>query len=409
MKTFFNVTDLDTVLSFVSLFPPVGTESAEVTETVGRVVAKDFKAPDNLPNFLRSIMDGYALQAASTFGASEANPAFLTIKGAVSMGSEPGFTLGPGEAARISTGGALPEGSDGVAMVEHTEEVDAQTIEVYRSVAPGQHVVQVGEDFNEGDLLISSGQRLRAQEVGLLAAFGYETVEVFKRAKVGIISSGDEIVPISETPNFGKIRDTNSYSLSGMVSAAGGIPVRYGVVEDSLTALSDLCARAHAETDMLIISGGSSIGTRDYTVEALSRLPKAEILAHGISISPGKPTILASSDQKPVWGLPGHVVSAMVVFEAIVTPFLNQRNGLSPEAARRWHIPAKMARNVASAQGRTDFIRVRLVEKDGDYWATPILGKSGLIRTLVEADGLVAIDTNTEGLEKGASVNVTLV
>jgi molybdopterin molybdotransferase len=409
MKTFFNVTDLETVLSFASLFSPVGTETVDVFEAVDRVVAQYIKAADNLPNFMRSIMDGYALQASSTFGASEANPAYLTIKGSVSMGSRPDFTLGQGEAARISTGGALPEGADGVAMIEHTEAVDEQTIEVYRSVAPGQHVVQVGEDFKIGDQLISSGQRLRAQEVGLMAGTGFESVEVFKKARVGIISSGDEIVPITENPKYGKIRDTNSYSLAGMVTAAGGIPVRYGIAEDSLKTLFDLCARAHEETDMLIISGGSSIGTRDYTVEALSQLPDSKILAHGITISPGKPTILAISDNKPVWGLPGHVVSAMVVFEAIVKPFLNCRNGLSFKEPHRWQISAKMTRNVASAQGRTDFIRVRLAEKEGEYWATPVLGKSGLIRTLVEADGLVAIDTNTEGLDIGTKVNVTLI
>ena len=409
MKTFFNVTDLDTVFSFTSLFPPVDKETVDVSDAVGRVVAQDIHASENLPDFIRSTMDGYALQAASTFGASEANPAYLTIKGGVSMGRRPDFTVSSGEAARISTGGALPEGADSVVMIEHTEAVDEQTIEVYRSVAPGQHVIQVGEDFSLGNKLLSEGQPLRAQEVGLLAAFGISSVSVYKKARVGIISSGDEVVPITQTPRYGKIRDINSFSLAGLVTACGGIPVNYGIVGDSMESLFNVCAQAHAETDMLIISGGSSIGARDYTVEVLSRLPDSKILAHGITISPGKPTILAISDQKPVWGLPGHVVSAMVVFEAIVKPFLNARNGISIKKPTQWQITAKITRNVASAQGRTDFVRVRLSKENGEYWATPILGKSGLIRTLVEADGLVAVDANTEGLEKGTKVNVTLV
>ncbi len=409
MKTFFNVTDLDTVRSFTSLFPPVGTETVDVLEAAGRVAAQDFQAKENLPAFSRAIMDGYALKAASTFGASEANPAYITIKGGVPMGRRPDLSIGSGEAARISTGGALPEGADSVVMIEHAEALDNQTIEVYRSVAPGQHVVQVGEDFKIEDHLFSAGQRMRAQEAGLLAAFGIESVKVYKKARVGIISTGDEIVPITETPPYGKIRDINSYSLAAMIKAAGGIAVNYGIVNDDPVSLFGVCRKAHTETDMVIISGGSSVGVRDYTIEALSQLPTSEILAHGITISPGKPTILASAGHKPVWGLPGHVVSAMVVFEAVVKPFLNRINGADPKSSSHFQVSARMTRNVPSVLGRTDFIRVQLSDKNGEYWATPVLGKSGLIRTLVEADGLVAIDMNTEGLEKGANVNVILV
>ena len=406
MKTFFNVTDLDTVFSLVSTFSEVGVETVPITDALGRVLGGNITCCENLPDFTRSVMDGYALKASSTFGASEANPAYLTIRGSVAMGQQPGFTVGTGEAARISTGGALPEGADSVVMIEYTETVDETTIEVYRSVAPGQHTIQKGEDFKAGEGIIVRGQTLRAQEIGLLAAFGKLSVPVYKRATVGIISTGDEVVPADQTPAFGKVRDVNSYTIGAMVNAGGGKAINYGIVGDDLALLYDVCARAHDETDMLIISGGSSVGPRDYALEAIGRLPDARVLLHGIPISPGKPTILARVGGKPVWGLPGHVVSAMIVFEIVAKPFLEKLNGLDPVKRRRWPIPARLDRNVASAQGRMDFVRVRLIKKDDEYWAQPILGKSGLIHTLVQADGIVAINMNSEGLEKGTVVEV---
>jgi len=351
-------------------------------------------------------MDGYAVRAASTFGASEGNPAYLSLRGAVTMGRRPDVTVGIGEAARISTGGALPEGADSVVMVEHSEMVDDATIEVYKSVAPGQHVIQAGEDFEAGRRILSRGRSLRPQEIGLLAAFGHVDIPVFKRPVVGILSTGDELVPVSGTPEFGQIRDINSYSLAASVNAAGGTAVPYGVINDDLAQIHAAIEQAHRETDMLLISGGSSVGPRDYVLEAIGRLPDAEVLLHGIPIRPGKPTILARCAGKPVWGLPGHVVSALIVFEIVVKPFLERLCGLTPEKRRKWPIPALLARNIVSAQGRTDFVRVRLVRENGAYWAEPILGKSGLIHTLVEADGILAIDKNSEGLEKGARVRV---
>ncbi|MBW2366458.1 MAG: molybdopterin molybdotransferase MoeA [Deltaproteobacteria bacterium] len=407
MKPFFNVTDLDTVFSYAKTFAQMGSERLPVLGAHGRILAETVFACENLPDFIRSTMDGYAVQAASTFGASEANPAYLTLSGSVVMGQRPEFNTRPGQAARIWTGGALPPGTDSVVMIEQTEAVDETTIEVYKSVAPGQHVVQVGEDFKTDAPLLTGGQVLRSQEIGLLAAFGHESVPVFQKATVGIISTGDEVVPISETPQYGKIRDVNSYSLSAQVSAAGGRPVHYGIVPDDLSALSDVCRKAHEQCDMLLISGGSSVGARDYTIEALSGLAQSQILVHGIPISPGKPAILAKAQGKPIWGLPGHVTSAMVVFDAVVRTFLDRLNGLTQK--RTWSIPARMTRNVPSAQGRIDFIRVQLVEKEGEYWAEPILGKSGLLHTMVQADGLVACDMNTEGFDQAERVMVRLL
>ncbi len=406
-KEFFNVTDLDRVLEYSSVFPQVDTEQIPLSDALGRILAKDALSDLDLPDFKRATMDGYAVRAASTFGASEGNPAYLTIKGIVAMGESPDFSVGPGEAARISTGGMLPEGTDSVVMIEHTEVMDDSSIEVYRSLAPGANMVDVGEDFKKGEMILRAGRKIRAQETGLLAAFGKNTVEVFKKPVIAILSTGDEVVPIENTPAPGQIRDMNTYTLSGLVREAGGIPLVFGIVQDNYDMLFEKCALALEQSDMVLVSGGSSVGVRDYTVDALSSLPDAEILVHGISISPGKPTILAKVANKAFWGLPGHVVSAMVVFSTVVQHFIEHIAGLKEK--RCFRIPALLSRNIASAQGRTDYVRVRLAEKDGILWAEPVLGKSGLIHTMVKADGLIEIGINTEGLDKGTPVSVMIL
>jgi len=240
----------------------------------------------------------------------------------------------------------------------------------------------------------------------VLAALGLTEIGVFQRPTVAIISTGDEIVPVAETPAPGKIRDMNSHTLAGLVADAGAIPLQLGIVKDSREDLFKACSRAVAQADMVLISGGSSVGMRDFTVEVLSDLEHAELLVHGISISPGKPTILARAGNKPLWGLPGHVVSAMVVFKVVVLPFLRKLMGDKAWAQRGIAIPAILTRNVASAQGRTDFVRVDLQEKEGKLYAAPVLGKSGLIRTMVMARGLLEIGENVEGVEKGTLVKV---
>lgn len=406
MKKFFETTDLEKVFEYKSVFPPVATDLVPLSEITGRVLAVDIVSDGNLPDFARATMDGYAVQAASTYGASEGSPAYLVVKGTVAMGESPRFSIGPGEAAKISTGGMLPSGTDSVVMIEHTEAIDDSTIEVYRSVAPGQHQIEKGEDFKKGETILSTGQRLRPQETGLLAAFGIEQVKVFQRPVIGIISTGDEVIPIDESPKAGQIRDINTYTLSSFVKEAGGVPVVFGIVGDDFDSLLDKCTQALVHTDMALISGGSSVGSRDFTIEVFSSLPDATILFHGIPISPGKPTILADVQHKPFWGLPGHVVSAMIVFTVIVRPFIDRISGLSPQRLSKFRIPATLTRNISSAQGRIDYIRVRLNERNGTLWAEPILGKSGLINTMVKADGLIEIGIHTEGLNEGAAVEI---
>ncbi|SMC89730.1 molybdopterin molybdochelatase [Desulfocicer vacuolatum DSM 3385] len=406
MNHFFKVKTLEDVMGMVGRFSAMPTETVTLPQASGRILGQDIVAHQDLPGFRRSTMDGYAVQSAATFGASEANPAWLKVAGTIAMGETPCFSLTSDEAAPISTGGMLPDGADSVVMVEHTEAVDAATVEIYKSVAPLQHVVDSAEDYRQGQEILKAGTRIRPQESGVLAALGKTHVTVFKQTTVAIISTGDEIVPVEETPAPGRIRDMNSHTLAGLISEAGAIPLQLGIVKDNRDDLFDACSRAVAMADMVLISGGSSVGMRDFTVEVLSDLVDTELLVHGISISPGKPTILARSGNKPVWGLPGHVVSAMVVFKVVVLPFLRKRMGENAWASPGALLPAILTRNVASAQGRTDFIRVAIQEKEGHLYAAPVLGKSGLIRTMVMAQGLVEIGENVEGLDKGAVVNV---
>ncbi len=323
------------------------------------------------------------------------------------MGESPTFSIARGESARISTGGMLPEGADSVIMVEHTGEIDYTTIEVYRSVAPGQHVIAPGEDFKKSDIILSRGRKFRPQETGLLAGFGKTWARVYKKPVISVISTGDEIVPIEKEPGPGQIRDINTYTLSGLVKEAGAIPLILGIVQDDYNALFEKCSQALDQSDMVLISGGSSVGARDFTTEVLSSLPDSRILVHGISISPGKPTILAKVKNKAFWGLPGHVVSAMVVFSNVVQPFIEHISGRHRQ--KKFKLSAILSRNISSAQGRIDFVRVLLIEKDGILQAEPILGKSGLINTMIKADGIIEIGINTEGLDKGTEVSVIIL
>jgi molybdopterin molybdotransferase len=408
MNHFFKVKSLEEVMERVKDFSLVDSELIPVGDAFSRVLARDLVAKIDLPGFRRATMDGYAVAANSTFGASESNPAWLTLAGTISMGDIPEFALETGQAAKISTGGMLPPGADSVVMVEHAELIDDSSVEIYKSVAPLQNVIDASEDFAKDETVLPQGTFIRPQEQGLAAGLGVSKIRVYKRPRVGIISTGDEIVPIEEEPSPGKIRDINSYTLSGFIREAHAEPVCYGIVRDDPAALQKALEKALEETDMVLISGGSSVGTRDFSVEAISSLPDTEILAHGISISPGKPTILARAGKKPVWGLPGQVVSAMVVFRIIVLPFLNHLKGLD-DRDRTIRVPAILSRNVASAQGRREFIRVLLEHGAGRITARPVLGKSGLIRTMIHADGLLEIGEHVEGLEKGALVDIILL
>jgi molybdopterin molybdotransferase len=409
MTEFFRLKTIEEVLALFSQFSPLAAERVPLEAAWNRVLAEAIQASADVPEFSRSTMDGYAVRARDTFGAGPGNPAWLTVVGEVAMGEEAVIPLALGQVMRIATGGMLPPGADAVVMLEYTEELADQTLEVYRSVAPGENAVQRGEDVPAGAVLLLAGKQLRPQDVGLLAALGVAEVAVRRRPQVAIIGTGDEIVPVDAALKPGQMRDANSYALGAQVRAMGGEAILLGLVSDHLESLVAKLREALQTADLVILSGGSSVGSRDLAIGAIQSFPDAAILVHGVAVSPGKPTILARIGATPLFGLPGHPVSAMVIMEVLVKPLVERLQGQT--APTPWWgrtVPATLSRNLASTPGREDFIRVRLRSENQALWADPVLGKSGLISTMVKADGLIRIPLHTEGLEKGEGVEVYL-
>ncbi len=386
--------------------PTVCAERSATADALGRVLAETLTAPFDLPEFQRSTVDGYAVNAADTYGASPGLPAFLTVVGEVPMGQAATVAVGVGEAAIVHTGGMIPSGANAVVMIENTQRVDAANIEVMQPVSEGQSIIQVGEDVRRGDTVMAAGHRLRAQDIGGLLALGITEIAVAVRPRVGIVSTGDEVVPPDQPVRPGQVRDINSYTLAALAEEAGGAPVRYGIIPDDRQALADAAARAHAECDIVIFSAGSSVSYRDMTAEVIDALGAPGVLVHGVSVKPGKPTILAVCAGKPIFGLPGNPVSAMVIFDLFITPTIAALLGAA--APSRQHIQARLARNIASDTGREDYVQVRLEEREGELWAVPVLGKSNLIYTLIHADGALQVPLDSNGIRAGAWVTVTL-
>ncbi len=385
---------------------PVRAETIPTADALDRVLAEPLSALSPLPAFPRSTMDGYAVRAADTFGASESLPAYLTVVGEVLMGRAPEFTVGPTQTAVVYTGGMLPPGADAVVMVERTQKLDAVNIEVLRAVAPGENVLNVGEDVKEGELLLGPGHALRPQDLGGLMALGITQVRVAARPRVAIVSTGDEVVPPDQVPGPGQVRDVNTSTVAGLVMRAGGIPLPQGIVQDRF---EDLLAAAQVglvNANVLVISAGSSVSTRDLTAGVVNRLGRPGVLVHGVSVKPGKPTILGVCGGKPVLGLPGNPVSAIVVAGLFLVPVLRQLQGASPSGYNR--VMAKLTHNIASVPGREDYVQVRLVERDGQLWADPVFGKSNLIYTLVKADGMLRVPLDSNGLHADEWVQVEL-
>ncbi|MCJ7595958.1 MAG: molybdopterin molybdotransferase MoeA [Desulfobacterales bacterium] len=404
---FFKVKTTEEVLRLLKGFSPVEMETVPLEASFGRVLGKEIVSPEDLPGFNRSSMDGYAIRAKDSFGATESLPALLEVVGEVKMGRVPTVTVGEGRAVSISTGGMLPEGADGVVMVEYCHLLDEDTLEIGRAISPEENVIRPDDDFKKGSVVLPGGSRLRPQDVGILAGLGITQVAVYKKPKVAIISTGDEVVPIDQSTKPGQVRDINSYTLDAFCRMSGVEPFIMGLSKDHFDQLRDMLEKGLAVADTVWISGGSSVGTRDLTLKVFESFKDMEVLVHGISISPGKPTVIARMGHRAIFGLPGHTASAMVVAEVFLGPFLARLSGVKDSTKKGLgEVQARLSRNIESAGGRDDFIRVRLTEEGEGWVAEPIFGKSGLICTLVEADGLVRVDRNTEGLYEGEMVKV---
>jgi molybdopterin molybdotransferase len=381
-------------------FPRQGKERVYLTEAQRRVLASDVKSPEDLPAFHRTVVDGYAVLAEDTFGSSESLPAYLDYVGEVKMGQEAGLSLQKGQCCWIPTGGMLPAGSNAAVMVEYTEKLGEDTVLVYRPVGPWGNIMQKGEDIKKEEVIFSAGSFLRAQDIGLLASLGISKLLVFKPWRVGLISTGDEIVPIEETPSTGKVRDVNSHALAAAIRDCGAIPHNYPLVMDDFKVLKNAVELGLRENDLLIMSGGSSVGLMDVTLDVLLSFPGAEMLFHGIAVKPGKPTLAVKIGDKMVIGLPGHPVSALMMFHIICAPALSPYPPLS--------IDACLELNLSSQAGRDDFVPVELREEKGEKLALPLLGKSGLMNILSRASGFIHIPYEKQGLVKGENTRVYL-
>ncbi len=390
------------------LAAPPQPETIATEQALGRVLFAPVQAPHPLPEFPRSTVDGFAVRAADTFGASETLPAYLNLIGEVPMGGSPDFRLQPTQTALIHTGGMLPAGADAVVMVEYTQSARASEVEILRAVALNENVIQIGEDVQSAEEVIPAGQRLRPAEIGGLMALGFTRVVVARRPRVGIISSGDEVIPPAQRPVPGQVRDVNAYTLAALVTDAGGEAVHYGIVADTEAALLAAAAKAQAECEIVVITAGSSASARDLTSIVIAQLGQPGVLVHGVNVRPGKPTILAVCDTTAFIGLPGNPVSALVIAGLFVTPVIQKYLG-QQSAAPRPQISATLTLNLSSQSGREDWVAVRLIATSEGYAAEPVFGRSNLIFTLARADGLIRIHPDANGIAAGETVAVYLM
>jgi molybdopterin molybdotransferase len=394
--------------------PIIDSESISIIHALSRFTAADIFAPHPLPDFPRTTVDGYAVRARDTFGASDSLPAYLTLIGEVPMGDAPSFELSAGQCALIHTGGMLPNGADAAVMVEYTQQTSgiSREIEIFKSVADGENVISIGEDVAQNQLVIPKGTQIRPAEIGGLMALGLTSIQVAKKPRVGLISTGDEVIDPSQMPRPGQVRDINSYTLGALVEKTGGVAIRYGIFNDQFEVLKEAAAQALSDCDMLMITAGSSASTRDMTADIIRALGEPGVLVHGINIRPGKPTILGVCNGKVVIGLPGNPVSALVNGYLFVVPVIEKLLGALSKP--RATVMAKLSVNLSSQAGREDWHPVKLITtgilaQHTTYVAEPIFGKSNFIFTLAFADGLLRISPDATGLSAGEVVEVMLI
>ncbi len=411
-KGFLNLMPVGRIPAVLERFGPIErTETVDLDQAPGRVTAEALKAPEALPPFDRSLMDGYAVRGADVASARETAPVFLEVVGAVEMGAPAGAAIGSGQAVAVPTGAMLPAGADAVVMIEHTRELGDGRIEVLKASAPGQHLLSQGEDLAAGAELLPAGRRLAALDLGALAACGLARIPVVARPTVAILSTGDELVaPHTPAPlEPGKVRDTNASTLAAQVRAAGGQPLLAGRVADVRTELREATDRARRGADMVLLSGGSSVGARDHTASVLSELAGADLLVEGIALSPGKPTLLADLDGVPAFGMPGHPVSSFVVFHVVVRDLLARLAG-ERRPRPRPSLTGTLTANVPGSPGRETWLRVRIeAGPSGEPRVVPVPGTSAVYTSLLSSDGLLRVPAEQEGFAAGQTVTVEVL
>ncbi len=388
-------------------------ENIKLENALDRILAEDIFSPVNLPPFSRSTVDGYAVKAADTAGASVSMPTYLDIIGSIEIGKNTELELKAGQTAAVPTGGMIPKGADAVLMIEDTEKIEENIIESFKSLAVGENIVQKAEDIAEGESLFQKGHKIMARDIGALAGLGITEIKVFKKAQISVISTGDELIPAEAEPKAGQIRDINSYSIAAYLNKIGGEAKRVGIIKDKFDSLKEALKKELGQ-DLVLISGGSSVGIKDMTIELLNSLGKPGVLLHGLAIKPGKPTILAVIKGTIVIGLPGHPASAWTVNNILAAEIVRVLNG-EKEAAeigsenRKYLIEAELTRDLVSDKGREEYIPVKIIKKDDNLYAEPLLAKSSLITNLAYGDAMLMIPKNQEGKDKGEMVKLTLI
>ena len=416
MPEFFNVLPPDQARSLLleNLTGRLDEEHIKTEDALKRVTAAPLFASHPLPAFRRSTMDGYALHAADTFGASGSLPALIKVVSEVPMGESSTVILARGQAAIVHTGGMIPTMVDAVVPVELTQAVGQPQqqnipyeIEVFKAVASGENVLQIGEDVQHQSQVLPAGHLIRPQDIGGLLALGITSIAVARQPRVAILATGDEIVPPNQAARPGEIRDINSYTISAQVSQAGGIPIAGGIIADDFSALLKAAQDAMRKSDMVVMTAGSSVSVRDMTVRVIEELGEPGVLFHGVATRPGKPTIVGVISGKPVLGLPGNPVSAMIQFDMFGAHAIYHLLGLR-QAPKQGIVWARLSQNIPSQSGREDYVPAKLEDREHEMIAIPVFGKSNLIYTLVNADGLIKVPLNKGGLIAGELVEVRL-
>ena len=399
-EIFFEVVSIDEAVKTVrSIAKQTGTETIVIDEADGRVLAEAIISEEDIPGFDRSWKDGYAVLASDTYTSSENSPVILSLKGSVIMGKAERGEIKSGECMYIPTGGQMPMGADAVVMIEYSEQFNSKVL-IRQPVNLHENVIAKDEDFSAGTTIYPCGFTLRPQDIGVLASIGRTRISVRKNPRIGIISTGLELVPAEAIPKIGEVREVNSHLISVFSHRQGAVPVKYGIIRDNMEALLKTIEIACNECDAVIISGGSSKDRNDITFRAISKIGK--VFIHGISIAPGKPTIIGQCNEVPVIGLPGHPASTFMVMTLVVVHLIQAMKGAPCQHIYKKTI--KMATDVRSEEGREQYIRVKIENNT----ATPVLGKSGLLNTLMYSDGIIHIPAGKEGIEKGEEIEVRL-
>ena len=383
--------------------PEVASES--LGNVFGRVIAENITSKIDVPPFDRAAYDGYAVRASDTFGASEKTPRRLRLAGRLMAGGWPKSRLGGRTCIEIATGAPIPAGADAVEMVENTE-VEKKLVVIKRPVAPGENVLRRGSDVQKGQVVVKRGKLLGPAELGVVAAAGVEKVKVFSKPKVAVISSGSELVTPGRKLAPGKVYDVNGWTLSAAVSSCGAEPIYLGIVPDRPFQIKSIIKKALKQSDAVLASGGSSAGAGDLIPNIVEKMGKPGLIFHGLAMKPGKPAFAAVIDGKPVFGLPGYPVSALMIFDQLAADYLRELSGISDR--RRPTVGAKLTTKVVLARGRRELLPVKLVRRNKLVYAKPILKGSGAITSLLMADGYVDSPAEKEFIQEGELVHVKL-